>query len=64
MPPNRSTRTGNSTEKRDGVDMVGAIPDNLTGQIAAATAKPVRGVVLEFAPKLPTTRRKEVLLNA
>jgi integrase len=64
MPPNGSTRTGNSTEKRDGVDMVGAIPDNLTGQIAAATAKPVRGVVLEFAPKLPTTRRKEVLLNA
>jgi len=43
--------------------MVGAIPDNLTGQIAAATAKPVRGVVLEFAPKLPTTRRKEVLLE-
>jgi integrase len=64
MPPNGSARTGNSTEKRDGVDMVGAIPDNLTGQIAAATAKPVRGVVLEFAPKLPTTRRKEVLLNA
>jgi integrase len=65
IPPAEITAAGSSLDMDiDGGKTGEAIPDKRTGQIAAATAKPVRGVVLEFAPKLPTTRRKEVLLNA
>ncbi len=61
-PPGTKTTVGSPTEK-DVVKRGGAIPNDRTVQVAAATAKPARGVVLEFASKLPPTRRKEVLLN-
>jgi hypothetical protein len=36
----------------------------VTGQAESAKAKPVRGVVLEFATKMRQSRGREVLLNA
>lgn len=50
--------------KDDAAVMPAARADGIAVDREAKPAKPVRGVVLEFAPKLPTTRRKEVLLNA
>jgi integrase len=65
--PPVTPRAGKATKGSTRNDVLGMPAANSKGtatQAAAVPAKPVRGVVLEFAPKLPTTRRKEVLLNA
>ena len=56
---------GKATKGLSRNDVLGiptAISEDTTAQ--AVPVKPVRSGVLEFAPKLLTTRRKEVLLNA
>ena len=63
MSPRARTATKDSSRK-DVLGMPTVIPEGTSAEGSAVPAKPVRGVVLEFAPKLPTTRRKEVLLNA
>jgi integrase len=65
--PPMTPRAGKAAKGSSRNDVLGkptAISEDTTAQAAALPAKPIRGVVLEFAPKLPTTRRKEVLLNA
>ena len=63
VTPRAGKATKGST-RNDVLGMPAANSKGTTTQAAAVPAKQVRGVVLEFAPKLPTTRRKEVLLNA
>ena len=60
----RTGKVAKGSSRNAVLGMPMAITEDTTAQAAAVPAKPVRGVVLEFAPKLPTTRRKEVLLNA
>jgi Phage integrase family len=57
-------KTVKGSAKKDVAGRPTAISENTTARASRLQAKPVRSVVLEFAPKLPTTGRKEVLLNA
>jgi hypothetical protein len=50
--------------KDDVVVMPAVRAEGIQADQETAPAKPVRGVVLKFAPKLPTREREEVLLNA
>ncbi len=68
-PPEPSTtlRTGTAADgslqsegsfQKDVLEMSRAIPEDMTHQVEAAPSKPVRGVILEFAPKLPPKGEK------
>jgi len=64
--PPRTPRTAKATKSlaKDDLDRrPKAIAEDTTARAVASPAKPVLGVVLEFAPKLPTSGRREVLLN-
>ena len=64
--PPRTPRTAKATKSlaKDDLDRrPKAIAEDTTARAVASPAKHVLGVVLEFAPKLPTSGRREELLN-
>ncbi len=62
--PEPSAVASQEARKDDVVVMPAARAAGVSVDREAEPAKPVRGVVLKFAPKLPIRERKEVLLNA
>jgi predicted secreted protein len=67
-PPEQPAEVGTTgTPEGSSIEHVSAmaiaIQDKAADRIAEVSAKPVRGVVLEFATRLRQSRGREVLLN-
>lgn len=63
-PSAPSTAAIPDASKDDVVVMPAVRAEGIRANQETAPAKPVRGVILKFAPKLPIREREEVLLNA
>ena len=71
VPPEPSAASGDSRSQNQNENLVAVTaqetlkesPHEIRGQAESAKAKPVRGVVLEFATKMRQSRGREVLLN-